>query len=493
MERPPPTLSGYRPTVKLVSLLAPALLCAALSASTAARGQTGAAGSPPSTASALVAANPILPPPPRLDDPMLVPVPAPARIIGSWDDAISMLNARSLDIRNAADVVRVAEAQWRIALAEMIPSLSGQATVAHLQYLERPKAGGGSGVINGSQVVTSSSTSLNTTVSFQQYLLNIEDVHAIVTARVSVEAMQLSADDLRRTLALGAANAIVAVVAAERVGEINRVGLRNALEQLVLTQTKAKDGAATGLDIERTQANVDAARATLVTGDESLREAREALGLVLGYPEQIGVFAGLNLDRLVSGALSSCQTREDLHDRRDYQSLVKLQEVAQRNITDVREQYLPTINLTSGLTGIENPAGSYPTTTWNVTGILNIPIWDGGTRIGNMRNNEALLDEAKNAVLALERTATVAVLQAKRGVEVALLSQQVADRARTTAANIDRMTEATYRAGGVGITSLDLVIASEALRTAEINLAVRDATLVQAKVTAALTLSTCHW
>jgi multidrug efflux system outer membrane protein len=323
--------------------------------------------------------------------------------------------------------------------------------------------------------------------------LNVQDVHAIGTARVSIEAQKLSTDDLRRTLTLATANAIVAVVAAEQVAEVNRVGLRNALEQLALAQTKMKDGAATALDVERTQANVDSARATLVTGDESLRQAREALGLTLGFPEQIGVSSGLSLDRLVTGALGSCQTQEDLHQRRDYQALLKQQEVARRNIDDVRDQYLPTINLNSNVSTLDNPLGSYPTTTWNISGVLTIPIWDGGTRTGNLRNNEALLDEAQNAVVALERTATIQVVQAKRSVEVAATSEQVAERARTTASNIDRMTQLVYRAGGVGITSLDLVIASEALRTAEINLTMRQASLVQAKIGAALTLSTCHW
>lgn len=492
-----PMLPSYRPIVKPITPLAALLLCAGLSSSWRAEAQTPAPAAPASAAPA-TAAIPALPPPLRLDDPMLVPVPPPVKMVASWDEAIAMLHARSLDIRNAYDAVKVAEATWRIALAQMLPSLSGQATVGHLQYVERPSksgagGGGAGGIVSGSTVLTSSTTSLSTQLSFQQEVLNIQDVHAIGTARVGVEAQQLSADDLRRTLTLAAANAIVAVVAAERVAELNRIGLRNALEQLVLSQTKMKDGAATALDVARTQANVDAARATLVTGDESLREAREALGLTLGYPEQIGVVPGLSLDRLVTGALGSCRTQEDLHERRDYQSLVKLQEVAQRNITDVREQYLPTVNLNSNLSALEAPAGAYPTTTWSVSGVLNIPIWDGGTRTGNLRNNEALLDEAKNAVLALERTATVQVLQAKRGVEVALLSEQVADRARITAASIDHMTEQTYRAGGVGITSLDLVIASEALRTAEINLAVREATLVQSKIAAALTLSTCRW
>ena len=82
----------------------------------------------------------------------------------------------------------------------------------------------------------------------------------------------------KRTLLLSVANQMVSVVTAERAAEINRVGLRVALEQLALSSAKRSLGAANGLDVIRAQQNAANARATLVTGDEALREAREALG-----------------------------------------------------------------------------------------------------------------------------------------------------------------------------------------------------------------------
>jgi outer membrane protein TolC len=113
-------------------------------------------------------------------------------------------------------------------------------------------------------------------------------------------------------------------------------------------------------------------------------------------------------------------------------------------------------------------------------------------RYGNLHSSQALFDEAKNNLETAERNGTIAVIQAKRNVDVSVAAEHVADQARTTDANIDRMTRAMYRVGGE-VTSLDLLLAAENLREAEINLALKQAATVQAKLAAALTLSICHW
>ncbi len=458
-------------------------------------------GSSPPTA-ALASASDALPPAPHIDDPMLVPVPPAPRLLSSWAEALSMLLGRSLDLRNAYDQVKMAEAQSRIALAGALPNLNGQATATHQFITHTSTTGVQSVTVTTCPMGTTCSAGVGNTVPTPNYLnanltltqplLAIETWHTIGTTHVSEEASRLSSEDLKRTLSISVGTAIVNVVAAERVAELNRVGLRNALEQLALTRLKAKDGAANALDVERMQQSVDAARATLVTGDESLREAREALGLALGVPEAIGVSHDFTLDALVTSALGTCRTSDDLHERKDIAALRKLQEVAARNVTDVYEQFLPTIGASSGLSTTTLDTGVAPNTTWNILAVLSVPIWDGGARYGNLHNNQALLDEAKNNVEAAERNGTVAVIQAKRNVEVSADAERVADQARTTDANIDRMTRAMYRVGGE-VTSLDLLLAAENLREAEINLALKQAATVQAKLAAALTLSFCHW
>jgi multidrug efflux system outer membrane protein len=452
----------------------------------------------PTAASTAPGGSEAVPPAPQIDDPMLVPVPLAPRLLSSWNEALSMLLARSLDLRNAYDQVKIAVAQSRIALAATLPNLNGLGSATH-QFITHTSSAesvtltsSAAGTTAGLGTTVPTPNYLNGSLVLTQPLLAIEAWHAIGTAHVSEEASRLSAEDLKRTLSIGVGTAIVNVVAAERVAELNRVGLRNALEQLALTRLKAKDGAANALDVERMQQSVDAARATLVTGDESLREAREALGLALGLPEAIGVSQGMSLNDLVTSAMGSCRTTFDLRERKDIAALRKLEEVADRNVTDVYEQFLPTIGASSVLATTTLDTGVAPATTWNIQAVLTVPIWDGGVRYGNLHSNQALLDEARNSLEAAERNGTIAVLQAKRNVDVSAAAERVADQARTTDANIDRMTRGMYRVGGE-VTSLDLLLAAENLREAEINLALKQAATVQAKLAAALTLSICRW
>jgi outer membrane protein TolC len=462
----------------------------------------------PQPAPTSVALNLPEPPPPKVDDPMLAPMAPAPRVVSSWQDALSMLNARSLDLRNAYDQIKSAEAMSRIALAATLPTLTGTGVATH-QFITNtvPASEGASttacqstgGMVacsNGSTVPTPNY--LNGALTLTQPLLAIEAWHTIGTAHVSEEAARLSAEDLKRTLAISVGTDIVNVVAAERVAELNRVALRNSLEQLELTRLKAKDGAANALDVANLQQTVDTARANIVTGDEALREAREALGLALGLTEQMGVPPGFSLNDLVTGAGTSCHLVDKLQARADIASLRKLEEVADRNVTDVWEQFLPTIGASSVLSTTSLNTGAAPNTTWSLQGILTIPIWDGGVRYGNLHNMQALLDEARNATLQAERNAAIAVLQANRGVQVAADAERVAEQARDTDSNIDKMTRAVYRTGGASsseapVTSLNVQLATETLHEAEINLALKQAATLQAKLTAALTLSICRW
>jgi outer membrane protein TolC len=426
-------------------------------------------------------------------------------MVSSWQEALSMLIARSFDLRNAADQIQIAAAQSRIALAQALPTLTGNGIATH-NFITNAVATGTTvaqvtttGMVSvGEGTRTPTPNYLSGNLALVQPLLAIEAWHTSGTAHVSEDVARFNADDLRRTLAISVGTDIVNVVAAERVAELNRAALRSALEQLVLTQTKAKHGAANGLDIARIQQSVDTARAAIVTGDESLRQAREALGLALGDPQQMGVPPSFSLNDVVTGAGSSCRPIDQLPDRRDILALRTQELVAKRNVDDVYEQFLPTINAMSTLGTTTLDTGAAPATTWNIQAILTVPLWDGGVRYGNLHNTQALLDEARNATGQAERNATIAVLQARRGVEVAIDAEHVAEQARTTDANIDRWTRQMFQVGGAAlseaaISSLDVQLAAETLREAEISLAVKQAATQQAKLLEALTLSICHW
>jgi multidrug efflux system outer membrane protein len=446
----------------------------------------------PPASSAAAAALLALPPPPPVNDVMLTPVPPAKRVVSSWQEALSYLRLRSTDLKIAFDQVLQAEALTRIALAQYLPSIQGQGQFTHQLVTNQVASGIG---FTGSGITQSNTVPLPTTwsgsVQLQQTLFSAQSFDQISIDELGENASRLSAEDEKRTLALSVANQIVSVVTAERSAEINRVGLRVALEQLEITRRKQALGAANGLDVVRAQQNAANARATLVTGDETLREARESLGLALGVPEETGVAPNVDMGSLTQSAIASCNVVNDVDQRADIAAARTKLDVAKRNLRNVWYSFLPTVTAQSTVNANSPASTGYPNPTWNLQGILSVPIWDGGVRYGNLRNARAAEDIAAQTLESLRRQALIQVEQAQRQLVVAELSDKVATEQRDLAAQNDLMTQTAYTVGQG--TSLELVTASEAHRQAELNLALNDFGVVKARLLAVLALATCPW
>ncbi|MGH7438577.1 MAG: TolC family protein [Polyangiaceae bacterium] len=407
---------------------------------------------------------------------MLQPVPPPKRVLGSWDEAIGLLRDRSTDLRLVFDALRQAEAATRIALAQYLPSINATGTFTH-QFQK-------TSLLTSQDVTTGN-------IQAQQEVINLQDADQIGIHKLSEDESKLSVDDKKRTLALALANQIVAVVTAERAAEINRLGLRVALEQSDITKRKQSLGVANGLDVVRANQNAANARASLVSGDESLREAREALGLAVGVPEETGVAAGIDIDGVAQSAMGSCKTVGSIDERPDIAAARTAVDVAKRNLRNVYFTFVPTLNIQSTISATSSATAFNPNPQWNIQGILSIPIWDGGARYGNLRNARAAEDIAAQQLEAARRQAVIQVQQAQRGLIVAEDTAKVAREQRDLAADNDRLTQTAYSAGQG--TSLELVTASEAHRQAELNLALQEFGVVKARILAILALATCPW
>lgn len=444
-----------------------------------------------------------IPPAPVVDDAMLGPVPQAPMTVTTWEEALSLVRGRSTDLRIAYAEVKRAEAQTRIALAGTLPSLNASVSASH--HFIRDTVGG-TQTVNCTGLPTCPPSGFITTTSPTQEIPRANTVsaqitltqplfvpqvwHNIRTTEYAQEAASLTLEDLKRTIALNVASAIVGVVTAERIAELNRIGLRRALERYELTARKKALGGSTGLDVVRAQQDVEAARATLVTGDESLRQARESLGLALGIPKQVGVTRDVNLDGLEASARRICRITTELEERADIAAAKKRLTIARRNVDNVYWQFSPTVTAQSTVaTSSANVSG--PATTWNIQAVLSIPLWEGGARYGNLRIARVAELQAEQNLEALKRQAEVQIGQARRGVEVAEQSRKVAEGARALAAEVDRLTRVGWQQG-TG-TSLELVTAAAALRQADITLALREFDVTRARVLALLALATCPW
>jgi len=452
---------------------------------------SGAPASTPAAAPPFVSTE--SPPPIVVDDPMLAPMPPPKHVITTWEDAARLMRARSTDLRRAHDDILRAEADSRSALGAVLPTLSGTGTASHTIL---PAQNGGSvidtGTAAGAQTVPGAGggrNSLTGSVRLNVPLIDFKGWHAVGTAKVNEEGSRLDYANLERTTAAALASAIAVNVTAERVAEIGRLGLRNALERLALTEGKERTGTATGLDIVRARQDVAQARSSLVTGDEALRKSRDALGLAVGLTEPVGVTPSTDLAAIRTSVLKACRQLPELDERADLLAASKDIEVARRRAVEVDQGFLPTLSAGSTFTESVSDSGAPARTSWNVQAILSVPIFDGGVRYGQRRSAAAVADQSEATLEALRRTSTVDIVQARRAIDVAEQSRAVSEEIRKLASEVDRMTRAAYQTGKG--TSLDLVTSAAALRQAEVDLAVDELSLVQARIASLLTLADC--
>jgi outer membrane protein TolC len=438
-----------------------------------------------------------LPPPPVVDDPDLKPFPPAKRVVASWDEIASYLRARSPDLRIALDEVGRAEAQRRVALAGVLGSITANAAYTH-NFITHQNGNISFDTTTGLACTVGTSSTCPANINpYPDYatagvtaalpIIAPRAWNAIHMADVNIGINKATLDDVRRVLSTNVANAALTVVTNERVAELNRVGLRQALERLELAKRKTSLGAGTGLDVIRAQQDVENARSTLVTGDETARQAREAFGIAIGVAEDVSVAGDLSFEAITRQVLSMCKPAPTIEDRPDIIAARERVHFARVNTWDIKTQFFPTLSLTSSL--FTTTQNFNPATTWNVGLGLSWNIWEGGARYGNLRDANLQVLEAQDRLDSARRTAVIQVVQADRGVTVAQQTRDVSARARDLAAEVDRLTRAGFMTG-TG-TSLDLVTAAAALRQAEINLALSDYGLIKSKILAVLALATC--
>ncbi len=118
-------------------------------------------------------------------------------------------------------------------------------------------------------------------------------------------------------------------------------------------------------------------------------------------------------------------------------------DIAARGEKDVWYQFSPIVTFQSTLAA-SNDALAIPPVTWNIQGVLTIPIWDGGARYGELRQAKAEKDEAEQHLIAQRRSVVIQIEQARRAVDVAQESLKVAVDAEDHARQVDRMTQVGF-------------------------------------------------
>lgn len=418
------------------------------------------------------------------DEPLLsAPPPAP-HVLANWQQAVTLLRRDSTSLKNAQARVEYSAGQKEMALAPALPQLNGIGRV-----------GAGAALSQGGveQVsVAEQALAWNASLTLRVPVVASRAWYDYGTARRTVDAAALNQTAVARQQLGTVAAAIASVVANERLVEVSQNSLLSSLSTLTLTQQRLEFGAGKIVDVLRIKQEVSESKAQVIAAREALLRARETLGAALGSREAYGVSPDMSLDDLASDAARSCTRGTSTESRPDVRLARASVSIAERNTKAIDYSFVPTVDLLSALTYWSDrrvsPGGRQ--VTWTLGGLITWQIYDGGLRYGMRRTRNADLETARQTLTDTRRDATIEAARAVRAVSVAEANLGVAEESRKNADETSRWTRIAFSNGTV--TSLDLVDAARQQRSTEVNYALKEFEVLQAKIAALLALATCQ-
>jgi multidrug efflux system outer membrane protein len=387
--------------------------------------------------------------------------PANAAVVSPtwWEsfrsDELSSLVAEALDgspdLAIAVERVRQAEAQVRVAGSSLFPVLTAGGDTS-----TRRTSGGGT-------TVTSNGTDVGLTASYEIDLWG-KNRAGVRSAQSSLAATRFDRDTAQLTLIAGVATSYFDVlVLRSRLG-IARDNLAIAERVLELVSARARNGAASALDVSRQEATVLSQRAGLLPLEQLERQTLAALAVLLGRPPEGFDVRTPGVVGLAVPAIDPGLPAELLVRRPDLASAEAQLAAANANVAVARAALLPSIQLT-GTAGLASGAllslvSGGTTSAIGIAASLLQPIFDGG----RLRGQKAIAESRERELVETYRKA---ILSAFRDVEQALVAashvgqqEQVQNEVQIRARESLRFAEVRYRQGAD-----DLLTVLDAQRT----------------------------
>ena len=293
-------------------------------------------------------------------------------------------------------------------------------------------------------------------------------------ASANLSTTTAGSEDTRRTLAVTTARAYLAIISLKRQVDINARSVANDRSHYDYTHTRFAGGVGNRVDEVRAAQQLASDQAQLSASFTALARAREALGVLLAEDKPV--------DTLDDVALPDGNTNfEDAAGRRqDVQASKSRALTAERIRKDSWTDFMPV------LSGQFQPFFQHPLTLtmpetgWQAFLVLSFPLIEGGIRVGQLRERNALLAEARvqyDGILRQTRSdIRVAVEEIRRADEAMRSSNAAAELAHQALdlANI------AYHAGAT--TNIEVIDAERRARDADSAVVIAEDTVRQARL-----------
>jgi outer membrane protein TolC len=328
---------------------------------------------------------PAMPPIPKLDP--VMPESASLYEKISLTEAVRRALARNPTAVVAYQEMKRAEALMVQARSGSMPSLTANATLLRLDadriLAGVDKDGNPTTRIIGAKNQQSANLVLSVPLIAPQRWVQWSQGEA------NIETAKASGEAVRRTLAVAVARAYLAVISQKRQVDINARSVAADRSHFDYTHTRFAGGIGNRVDEVRAAQQLAFDQAQLSASYASLAHAREALGVLLGEDKPIDVLDDITLSHATPDFETAANRRQDV--RAAKQRAMVADKVRKESWAD----FTPT------LSGQFQPFYQHPNTLtqpetgWQAMLVLSFPLVEGGIRIGQKREREALVAEAR--------------------------------------------------------------------------------------------------
>jgi outer membrane protein, multidrug efflux system len=357
---------------------------------------------------------------------------------------VSEALAGNPDLAIAAERVRQAEAQVRVAGASLFPSLN--AGISSSSRVTR----------NDDAKTRSESSGATLSASYE---LDFWGANAagVRGAEAALRATAFDRDAVQLTLTAGLATAYFEVLSLRGRLAVARENLAIAERVLALVSARVRNGAASPLDVARQEAAVLSQRAALLPIEQQERQTLAALAVLVGRLPQGFELQARDADRLAVPDISPGLPAALLARRPDLAAFEAQLVAVNADVAAARAALLPSIQLT-GSAGVASGAllnfVGGPTATVALAASVLQPIFDGGrlragVAIAESRERE-LAEGYRGAILAAFADVETVLAAASRLRQREALQIQVQGRAREAL----RLAEVRYREGAEDLLSV---------------------------------------
>lgn len=295
--------------------------------------------------------------------------------------------------------------------------------------------------------------------SLQQTVFDYSLVKQMSAARKRIQQSEFDAESLREATLLGVVDLYLRTLQAQARADATQARIDNAEALLRQAKDFLEVGTGNRLDMVRAQSRLENENVALAQQKRDVATTKLLLLDTIGLPidEEIELTEELALSETALEELAAIE-REALARRPEILAVASRLEAARLEVGGAKAERLPTLGFAADY-GVNGQRIGTSLSTYNVRGVLNVPVFQGGRIRAEVQQAQSRLEQVEQEKRDIESQIRLDVRAARLQLEAAEASARAAQRAGAAADESVELAQLRFEAG---LTSnIDVVAAQQ--------------------------------